>query len=251
MNKLDGKVAVITGGSSGIGLATALEFKALGAKIVIAGRDETTLQAAARQLGSDVLAVRADVSVMDDLDELFASTTARFGGIDIVFVNAGMAKMGPIEAMSEAVFDAVMATNFKGAYYTIQKALPHLNENASIILNGSLNAHVGFANASLYSASKAALHSLARTLTAELVGRGIRINTLNTGPINTPIYSKLGLPEEVVQGFAQTMAGRVPLKRFGTPEEVAKAAAFLASSDSAFILGSEITADGGMSINML
>lgn len=251
MGTLDGKVAVVTGGGSGIGLATAAEFAARGARVAIAGRDEATLRQAADQLGGETLAVRADVTSLDDLERLFATVKASFGGVDILFVNAGVASTGPIEAIDEATFDRVMSINFKGAFFTIQKALAVLNDNASIILNGSSNAHVGFANASVYSASKAALHSLARTLTPELSGRGIRINTLNTGPVTTEIFSKLGVPEEAIQSFARSITSRLPIGRFGRPSEVAKAAAFLASADSSFILGSEISTDGGLGINAL
>lgn len=251
MSNLQNKVAVVTGGNSGIGLATAGEFKAQGAKVVISGRDIAALQKAASELGPGVLPVQADVTSLSDLEKLFATTVAEFGKIDVLFVNAGIAKMGAIESVTEDVFDKVMNTNFKGAFFTIQKALPYLNDNASIILNGSVNSHVGFASASVYSASKAALHSLARTLTPELIKRGIRINTLNIGPIDTPLYSKLGLPQAAVQGFAGAVVGKLPVKRFGKAEEVAKAAAFLASSDSSFVVGSEITTDGGMMINGL
>lgn len=253
MGTLAQKVAVITGGNSGIGLATAKEFLRQGAKVVITGRNAQALDQATEQLGGgdDVLAVQVDVTRLDDLERLFATTQERFGGVDVVFANAGTAKVGPIEVMTEALFDEVMHTNLKGLYFTIQKALPVLNPNASIILNGSVNAHVGFANASVYSASKAAVHSLARTLGAELIGRGIRVNTLNIGPVNTALYGKLGLPPEALAQFAQSVQARLPIGRFGNPDEVAKAAVFLASSDSSFVVGSEITTDGGLSVNAL
>lgn len=251
MGQLDGKVAVVTGGNSGIGLATATAFQAEGASVVVCGRDARSLDEAAHALGGEVLAVQADVTRLHDLDRLFAATLERFGGVDILFVNAGTATVGPIEAMTEAIVDEIMATNFKGAYFTIQKALPVLNDRASIILNGSVNAHVGFPNISVYSASKAAVHSLARTLAVELVERGIRVNTINIGPINTPLYGKLGLPQDALEGFAQAVAGRLPVKRFGSPEEVARAAVFLASADSSFVVGSELTTDGGLMVNAL
>jgi NAD(P)-dependent dehydrogenase (short-subunit alcohol dehydrogenase family) len=253
MGTLEGKVAVITGGNTGIGLATAKEFRRQGAKVVITGRNAQALEQAVEQLGGgdDVLAVAADVTRLDDLQQLFATAQQRFGGVDVVFANAGTAKIGPIEAMTEALFDEVMHTNLKGLFFTIQQALPVLKPNASIILNGSVNAHVGFPNASVYSASKAAVHSLARTLGAELIGRGIRVNTLNIGPINTDLFSKLGLPPEGLAQFAQAVGARVPLGRFGNPDEVAKAAVFLASSDSSFVVGSEVVTDGGLTINAL
>lgn len=251
MSRLAGKVAVVTGGGSGIGRATAQVFAENGAQVVITGRNAEALAQTAAELGPQVTAVEADVTKAADLNRLFRSVGERFGGIDVLFVNAGTAKMGAIGDVTEDDFDAVMNTNFKGAYFTIQKALPVLRDNAAIILNGSVNAHVGFAGASVYSASKAALHSLARTLGAELIGRGIRVNTLNIGPIETPLYGKLGLPADAVQQFAQSVVGKLPVKRFGQAEEVARAALFLASDESSFVVGSEITTDGGMSINGL
>jgi NAD(P)-dependent dehydrogenase (short-subunit alcohol dehydrogenase family) len=251
VGKLDGKVAVVTGGGSGIGLATARAFVAEGARVAISGRDAATLAAAQAELGAGVLTVRADVTRRDDLARLFGEVRERLGAIDVLFVNAGIASFNTIDAVSETDFDALMGTNFKGAFFTIQQALPVLNDGASIILNGSVNAHVGVPGASVYSASKAALHSLARTLTPELIGRGIRINTLTIGPVSTPLYGKLGLPAEALDGFAQAVTGRLPIKRFGQPDEIAAAAVFLASSDSSFVLGSELSTDGGMLINPL
>lgn len=250
-NALAGKVAVVTGGNSGIGFATAAEYYAQGAKVVISGRNAKLIAEAAATIGDGVVGIEADVRDLQALENLFQTVNARFGGIDVLFVNAGVAKMGAIGQISESVFDEVMDINFKGAYFTIQKALPYLNDGASVILNGSVNAHVGFPNASVYSASKAALHSLARTLSAELADRAIRVNTLTIGPINTPLYAKLGFPEEAINGFAQAIKGRISLGRFGNPDEVAKAALFLATSDSSFIVGSEITTDGGLMINKL
>jgi NAD(P)-dependent dehydrogenase (short-subunit alcohol dehydrogenase family) len=249
MADLTGKVAVITGGNSGIGFATAQEFKRLGAKVAISGR--TGVNEAAKQIGNDVIGITADVTKLEDLDRLFAEVEQKLGKVDVVFVNAGMVKMGGVADVTEAGFDEIMNVNFKGAFFTIQKALPVMNDNGSVILNGSVNAHVGFAGVPVYSASKAAVHSLARTLAPELAARGIRINTLNIGLIETPLFGKIGLPADVVEGFKATVAGRNPMKRVGRAEEVAKAAAFLASSDSSFVLGSEITTDGGLSINGL
>ncbi len=251
MGKLDGKVAVITGGSSGIGYATARAFRDEGAQVVITARSADALAAAERELGAGVVAVVADTRKDADRAGLFREVGERFGRVDVLFANAGIGRFSALGETSEAFFDEIVDTNFKGLFFTLQAALPLLSDGASVILNGSVNAHVGFANASVYSASKAAVHSLARTLSAELAPRGIRVNTLNIGPVETPLYGKLGLPAEVVQGFAQMVGARLPIKRFGQPEEIARAAVFLASTDSTFVVGSELTTDGGLSINGL
>jgi len=247
MGRLEGKVAVITGGNSGIGLATAKEFKEQGARIVITGRDQQTLDEANREIGGDVLALRSDTSSLTEIDKLFAAVKEKFGRIDVLFVNAGVGKFAPVEAVTEDLFDSIMDINFKGAYFTIQKALPFLNDNASIVLNTSINANIGMPNSSVYAASKAALITLARTLSAELIGRGIRVNAVSPGPIATPILNRLGLPSEALEATRNSLADQVPMKRFGRPEEIAKTVLFLASSDSSFLLGTEIVADGGMS----
>ena len=247
MGKLEGKVAVITGGNSGIGLATAKEFKEQGARVVITGRDQKTLDEAARELGGDVLAVRSDASSPADIDKLFAAVKDKFGKVDVLFINAGIGKFAPIETVTEEFFDAVMDVNFKGAYFTVQRALPLLNDGASIVLNTSINAHIGMPNSSVYAASKAALLTLARTLSAELVGRGIRVNAVSPGPVATPIYDRLGLQPEELDATAKNILGQIPMRRFGRPEEIAKTVLFLASSDSSFLLGTEVVADGGMS----
>ncbi len=247
MNKLEGKVAVITGGNSGIGLATAKEFAREGAKVVISGRDEKTLTQAKSEIDGEVLAIRADVAELSEIDKLYAAVRERFGKIDVLFVNAGIGLFKPLETVTEADFDLQMNVNLKGAYFTIQKALPLFNDNGSIVLNTSINAHIGMPNSSIYAASKAAVISFARTISAELVGRGIRVNALSPGPIQTPIFERLGLPPEQLEGIVENIKNQVPLGRFGEPEEIAKAALFLASTDSSFILGTEIIADGGMS----
>jgi NAD(P)-dependent dehydrogenase (short-subunit alcohol dehydrogenase family) len=247
MDRLKGKIAVITGGNSGIGLATAREFVEQGAKVVVSGRDQKTLDEAVRELGPEVLAVRADVAQLADIDKLFTAVKAKFGRIDVLFVNAGIGKFAPFDAVTEEFYDAILDVNLKGAYFTIQKSLPLLADGASIVLNTSINAHIGMANSSVYAASKAALLSLARTLSAELVGRNIRVNAISPGPVTTPIFGRLGLPPEALDQLRQDVTSQVPMKRFGRPEEIAKTALFLASSDSSFLLGSEIVADGGMS----
>jgi len=243
--RLEGKVAVVTGGNSGIGLATAKEFAREGARVVITGRDARTLAEAAREIGGEVLALRSDSASLEAIDELFAAVGERFGRVDVLFVNAGVGKFAPLEETTEELFDQIMDINFKGAYFTIKKALPLLNDGASVILNTSVVAHVGFPNSSVYSASKAALLSLVRTLSADLVGRGIRVNAVSPGPVETPIFGKMGLPPETLHETTKGFSGQVPLKRMGRPEEIAKAVLFLAGSDSSFLLGTEIVADGG------
>jgi len=247
MGKLEGKVAVVTGGNSGIGLATAKEFKEQGAVVVITGRDQQTLEDAKRVLGDGVEAVRSDTSNLADIDRLFAVVKEKFGKIDVLFVNAGVGKFVPLESVTEDLFDSIMDINFKGAYFTIQKALSLLNDNASIVLNASINAYIGMPNSSVYAASKAALITLARTLSAELVDRGIRVNVVSPGPVTTPIFGKLGMDEDSLDETLRNIKTLVPMKRFGRPEEIAKTVLFLASDDSSFLLGTEIVADGGMS----
>jgi NAD(P)-dependent dehydrogenase (short-subunit alcohol dehydrogenase family) len=245
MGKLDGKVAVVTGGNSGIGLATAKLFRAEGAKVAIAGRDQKTLDAAIKEIGADTLGVRADVGKLADLDKLYAAVKEKFGKIDVLFANAGVAKFESLETSSENFFDEQFTINVKGLYFTIQKALPLLNDGASIILNSSVAGVKGFAGSSVYSATKAAVRSFARTLTAELIGRGIRINVVSPGPIATPILSRNGLPQEALDEIGKSLVAGVPAKRFGQPEEVGRAVVFLASTDSSYISGQELFVDGG------
>jgi NAD(P)-dependent dehydrogenase (short-subunit alcohol dehydrogenase family) len=246
MKRLEGKVAVVTGGNSGIGLASAKRLLDEGARVAIAGRSQKTLDEAAKSLGKEVLAIQADVSRLDDIDKIYTAVAKKFGKIDVLFVNAGVAKFAPFEHTTESLFDENFSTNVKGAFYTIQKALPHLNEGASVILNTSVAGIKGTPGASAYSATKAALRSLARTAAAELVGRGIRVNAIAPGPIVTPIFGRTGLPQEALDAFSKDINEKVPMKRFGQPEEVAGAVAFLASSDSSYITGEEIHVDGGL-----
>jgi NAD(P)-dependent dehydrogenase (short-subunit alcohol dehydrogenase family) len=246
MAKLAGKVAVITGGNSGIGLATAQAFIQEGAKVAIFGRNAQTLDEAAQTLGEKSIAVQGDVTNSENLEALFTKTQNTFGKVDVLYINAGVAQFAPIEATSEEIFDHIMNVDFKGAYFTIQKALPHLNDGASIILTTSGANVLGMPGSSVYAASKAALRSLARTLSAELIGRGIRVNAVSPGPIETPIFGRMGLSAEEIEGFGQSVMQQVPMKRLGQPEEIAKAVLFLASSDSSYVLGIELTVDGGM-----
>jgi NAD(P)-dependent dehydrogenase (short-subunit alcohol dehydrogenase family) len=246
MGKLNGKVAVVTGGNSGIGLATAKLFRAEGAKIAIAGRDQKTLDSAAKEIGDGTLAVRADVARLADIDKLYTAVKEKFGKIDVLFANAGIAKFAPVEQSSEQFFDEQFNVNVKGLYFTIQKALPLLNDGASIILNSSVAGVKGTHTASVYSATKAAVRSFARTLTNELIGRGIRVNVVSPGPITTPIFGRTGLPQEAIDDFSKYVLSTVPMKRFGEADEVGKAVVFLASSDASYISGQELFVDGGM-----
>jgi NAD(P)-dependent dehydrogenase (short-subunit alcohol dehydrogenase family) len=246
MSAFTNKVAVITGGNSGIGLATAKEFSRRGAKVVISGRDERTLAEAAAAIGGEALAVRADVSRLADLDKLFARTKDRFGAIDVLFVNAGGGKLLPLEKITEAIYEEVMGSNFKGAFFTVQKALPLLRDGAAIVMNTSVADKIGLPNISIYSASKAALRSLTRTLATELLGRRIRVNAVAPGPISsTAIQREVGSAEEVKKN-EDWLASQVPMKRMGTVQEVAKAVLFLASDDASYITGVELNVDGGM-----
>jgi len=245
MRKLEGKIAVVTGGNSGIGLAAAKRFQEEGAKVVISGRSRKTLDEAVRTIGNGVLSIQADVANLADLDKLYKEVANKFGKIDVLFVNAGVAKFAPLAETTESTYDEQFDINIKGAYFTIQKAVPLLNDGASIILNTSLADSKGTVGTSAYSATKAALRSLARTAAAELVGRGIRVNAVAPGPIVTPIFDKTGLPQEAVDQFAKEIIEKIPMKRFGQPEEVAAAVAFLASDDASYITGVEINVDGG------
>jgi NAD(P)-dependent dehydrogenase (short-subunit alcohol dehydrogenase family) len=246
MKRLEGKVAVVTGGNSGIGLATAKRLQEEGARVAISGRSKKTLDEAARTIGNGVVAVQADVAKLADVDRLYTEVSQKLGKIDVLFVNAGIAKIAPLAETSESSYDEQFNINIKGAYFTIQKALPLLNEGASIILNTSVADSKGTAGTSAYSATKAALRSLARTAAAELAERGIRVNTVAPGPIVTPIFGRAGLPKDVVDEFAKEIVAKVPMKRFGQPEEVAATVAFLASQDASYITGVEINVDGGM-----
>jgi NAD(P)-dependent dehydrogenase (short-subunit alcohol dehydrogenase family) len=246
MKTLEGKVAVITGGSSGIGLATARLFQEVGAKVAISGRNQKSLDAAAKELGPGVLTVRADVSQLSDLDRLFKVVSKELGQVDVLFANAGIAKFAPVSDVSEDDYDETFDINVKGVFFTIQKSIPFLNDNASIILNTSFVNQAGVPTTSVYAASKAAVRSLARSTSSELATRGIRVNVVSPGPISTPIYQKLGLPQEAVEAFATNIVSQVPLKRFGKPEEVAQTALFLASSASSYITGVELNVDGGL-----
>jgi NAD(P)-dependent dehydrogenase (short-subunit alcohol dehydrogenase family) len=246
MKRLEGKVAVVTGGNSGIGLATAKRLQEEGAKVAISGRSRKTLDEAVKAIGNGVVAVQSDVAKLEDVDKLYAEVAQKLGKIDVLFVNAGVAKFAPLAETTESLYDEQFDINVKGAYFTIQKALPLLNDGASIILNTSVAGSTGTPATSAYSATKAAMRSLARTVAAELAGRNIRVNTVAPGPIVTPIFGRTGLPKETIDEWAKGVVEKVPLKRFGQPEEVAGVVAFLASQDASYITGVEINVDGGL-----
>ncbi len=243
--RFEGTVVVVTGGNSGIGLAAAKLFHAEGAKIAISGRDQKTLDEAVKAIGAGTLAVKADVSKLADIDKLYAQVAAKFGKIDALFANAGIAKFAPASDSTEQLYDETFDINVKGLYFTVQKALPYLNDNAGIVLNSSVVNVKGYPGSSIYAATKAAVRSLARTFAAELVDRGIRVNVVSPGPIETPILERGGMPKAAQDQFAENIKARVPMKRFGTPEEVGHAVLFLASSEASYITGVDLKVDGG------
>jgi NAD(P)-dependent dehydrogenase (short-subunit alcohol dehydrogenase family) len=246
MKKLTNKVAVITGGSSGIGLATAQEFVDHGSKVVIFGRNKEALDNAITQLGKNSLAVQGDVTNLSDIERLFNETKSKFGHLDILIVNAAQAKLAKIADTSEELFDDMVRVNFKGAYFTLQKAIPFMNDNASVVVITSWLNSVGFGGASLVSACKAGLRSLVRVASAELMERGIRVNAVSPGAIGTPLWGKIGLPAEVLKAAGEAITNQIPIKRWGQPEEIAKAILFLVSADASYIVGNELSVDGGL-----
>lgn len=249
MSKLDGKTAVVTGGSSGIGYATARKIRELGAKVIITGRNPEAVDKAAGEIGA--VGLVADQASLGDTDALVEFAKEELGGVDVLFINAGIAAFAPVEHLTEEQFDATMNINFKGAFFTLQKFLPILRDGASVINLSSINAYTGMPNTAVYAASKAALNSLTRTAAYELAPRKIRVNAVNPGPTNTAIFGKLGMPDEAIQEFASAMQNRIPLKRFGEPEDVATLVAFLASDEASFITGAEYNIDGGTNLNPL
>jgi len=246
MNKLNNKIALITGGDSGIGFATARKFLENGAQVLLTSYDEEGLEKAAMELGDGVHTFICDVRDLDQIDALKQFTEETFGGVDILFANAGIAKFAPFEEMPEELFDDTFAINVKGLYFTTQKLLPILNDQASIILMGSINAHTGMPGASVYAASKASVVCLAKNIGREVVDRGIRVNAISPGPVDTPIYHKLGFSGDEYSEFREGLEGQIPLQRFAQPEEIANSVLFFASEDSSFATGSELIVDGGM-----
>jgi len=246
MGKLDGKFALITGGNSGIGLATAKEFVNEGAYVFITGRREQELAQAVNEIGRNVTGVQGDVSNLGDLDRVFAQIKREKGKLDIVFANAGVAKYAPLGNITEELYDSILGINVKGVLFTVQKALPLLPDGASIILNASIVASKGFSSNSVYSATKAAVRSFARTWTTDLKDRRIRVNAVSPGSIDTPGLSDLLAFSETGQQRKKMISNTVPLGRFGTADEIAKAVVFLASDDASYITGIELFVDGGI-----
>jgi len=247
MNDLNGKIAVVTGGNSGIGYETAKYFKEAGAKVIITGRSADRVASAAAVLG--VKGIVADVMDLTAIDALVEQVKNEFGNIDVLFVNAGIFSPAPVGQNTEEMFDIQMGINFKGAVFTTEKFLPIINDNGSIINLSSINAYTGMPNTAIYAASKAALNSYTRTAATELSPRKIRVNSVNPGPTYTPIFAKTGMEDEQLNDFSAAMQSRIPLKRFGQPQDIAKLVTFLASDDASFITGGEYNIDGGMNIN--
>jgi NAD(P)-dependent dehydrogenase (short-subunit alcohol dehydrogenase family) len=244
--KLEDKVAVVTGGTSGIGLATAKRFAAEGAKVVVTGRRQPELDAAVREIGSGAIGVRGDVANLADLDRLYATVKQKHGRVDVLFANAGGGEFAPLGQITEEHFDKAFDGNVKGLLFSVQKALPLMPDGASIILNASIVSIKGMEAFSVYSATKAAVRSFARTWTSDLKARKIRVNAISPGPIETPAMDNLGGTPEKTREFKAGMAASVPLGRLGQPDEIAKVAVFLASDDASFVTGVELFVDGGM-----
>lgn len=245
MKKLENKVAIVTGATSGMGLQTAKQYLEEGAKVVLTGRSQEKLDTLDSELTGDYLLVKAEASSVADSKDLIAKTVAHFGKIDILFLNAGIFRLETIDVLTEEIFDEVHNINVRGPVFTVQAAYEHLNEGASIIFNTSVVNIKGFGGMTAYASSKAALRSVVRTLATEFGPKGIRVNAIAPGPIDTPIYGKHNVPQENIDAMASNFPSLVSLGRFGSADEVANTALFLASSDSSYITGAEIPVDGG------
>lgn len=246
MNRLKDKIAVITGGTSGIGLATARRFSAEGANVIITGRNLETLDSALAELGERSFGFAGDVSSLKDINELYAEVKNRFGRIDILFANAGIAPFVPVEQVDETHFDQLFDINVRGLFFSVQKAIPLLSESSSIILTASVASETGNPGAPVYSATKAAVRSFGRTLAAELSPRGIRVNVVSPGLVPTPLFEKIGMTDTDVAGLCKVISEKTPLGRPGRPEEIAAAVAFLASDDASYMSGADLSVDGGL-----
>jgi len=249
MQTFKDKNVIITGGTSGIGLATAKEFISNGSRVIITGRNKEVVESEAKAIGA--MGFVSDQANLSQIDELGEYAKEKLGQIDVLFINAGIAAFAPIEAITEEHYTSIMDINFKGVMFTLKKFLPILNDHASVIFLSSINAYNAMANTATYAASKAALNSLAKVAAVELAPRGIRINVVSAGPVNTPLWSKVGMPPEQLSQVATLIQNKVPLKKFGSPEEIAKTVVFLASNDSSFTTGAELVVDGGFNLNTL
>ncbi|WP_118185319.1 SDR family oxidoreductase [Paraburkholderia phosphatilytica] len=247
MERFTGKTVLVTGGNSGIGLAAAQAFAVEGARVIVTGRDAATLETARASLGANALAIQNETGSIASAQALARRLKDEGVTLDAIFINAGIAQFSPFSDVSEDLWDRTFDVNVKGPYFQLQALLPILNNGASIVLNGSINAHIGMPNSSVYAASKAALITFAKTLSSELLPRGIRVNVVSPGPVTTPLYGKLGLDAATLETTAAQIKTQVPLGRFGNVEEIAATVLHLASSESGFIVGTEIIADGGMS----
>jgi NAD(P)-dependent dehydrogenase (short-subunit alcohol dehydrogenase family) len=248
MNRLNGKRALITGGTSGIGLETARQFVREGARVAVTALNPESINAVRKELGDEVIGFISDASNTAAQKELAEQVKVLMEALDILFINAGVADLRPLEQWTEATYDRSFQTNVRGPFFLIQALLPVFAKPASIVLNASIDAHIGMPNTSVYGATKAALVSLTRTLSGELAGRGIRVNAVSPGPIATPLYSKLGLSATELNAVSESLLNQVPVKRFGNPSEIASAVVFLASDESAYTVGSELIIDGGLGL---
>jgi NAD(P)-dependent dehydrogenase (short-subunit alcohol dehydrogenase family) len=239
------KVALVTGGNSGIGLGVAKAYAQEGAQVAITGRNEKTLEAAAKEIGDGTLAIPSDAGKVADIEAAMKKIKERFGCIDAMFVNAGVAKLLPFEEVTEEVFDETVTINMKGVFFTVQKAIPLMSKGSAIVLNASINAHLGMAGTSVYGASKAAVINMAKTLSRDLLEKGIRVNAISPGPITSALLGR-EMSQKKLQETKDWIQSQIPIKRFGTPEEIAAAVLYLTARESAFVLGAELIIDGGM-----
>ena len=244
--RFKGKIAVVTGGNSGIGLGVAKSYAQEGAQVAITGRNEKTLEAAAKEIGEGTLAIKSDTGRVTDIEAAMKKINERFGRIDALFVNAGVAKLVPLEEITEELFDEMVNINMKGVFFTVQKAIPLMSKGSAIVLNASINAHLGMPGTTAYGATKAAVLNMAKTLSADLLEKGIRVNAISPGPITSALLGREGITHEKLQEIKDWIQSQVPMKRFGTPEDIAAAVLYLTSPESGFVLGAELIIDGGM-----
>ena len=248
MKRFEGKVAMVTGGNSGIGLAAAKAFAREGAQVAVTGRDEGTLKNAEKEIGSGALAIRVDAARIADLDAAMAKVRDQFKRIDALFVNAGIGKFVPIAEVTEAMFDEIVTINLKGAFFTVQKALPLMARGSAVVLNASINAHIGLPGTTVYGATKAAVVNMAKTMSADPAERGIRVNAVSPGPVETPIFGRAGISSEQSRQTKEWLQNQTLVKRMAEPEEIAEAVLYLSSDVSSFVVGTELVIDGGMTI---